>query len=97
MKNDGGQNPIAPAKLGCKIYHGPYVYNFQEIYKILKENHISKEINGVNDFVMELKTDFEKINKENPEKFLGLIHNLEKKILTDTMREIDKFLLNENI
>ena len=37
------------------------------------------------------------MNKENPEKFLGLIHNLEKKILTDTMREIDNFLLNENI
>ena len=97
LQNDGGQNPIEPAKLGCKIYHGPYVYNFQEIYKILKENNISKEINGVNDLTIELKSDFEKINKENPEKFLGLIHNLEKKILTDTMREIDNFLLNENI
>ena len=97
MKNDSGQNPIEPAKLGCKIYHGPYVYNFQEIYKILKENNISKEINGVNDFVIELKSDFENTNKENPEKFLGLIQNLEKKILTDTMREIDNFLLNENI
>ena len=79
LKNDGGQNPIEPAKLGCKIYHGPYVYNFQEIYKILKENNISKEINGVNDFVVELKSDFKKMNKENPEKFLGHIHNLEKK------------------
>ena len=97
LQNDGGQNPIEPAKLGCKIYHGPYVYNFQEIYEILKENNISKEINGVNDLIIELKSDFEKINKENPEKFLGLIHNLEKNILTDTMREIDNFLLNENI
>ena len=97
LQNDGGQNPIGPAKLGCKIYHGPYVYNFQEIYKILKENNISKEINGVNDFVVELKSDFKKIDKENPEKFLGLIQNLEKKILTDTMIKIDNFLLNENI
>ena len=97
LENDSGQNPIEPAKLGCKIYHGPYVYNFQEIYEILKENNISKEINGINDLVEELKSDFKKINKENPEKFLGLIHNLEKKILTDTMKEIDNFLLNENI
>ena len=97
LQNDGGQNPIEPAKLGCKIYHGPYVYNFQEIYKILKENNISKEINGVNDLVEELISDFKKINKENPEKFLGHIHNLEKKILTDTMKKIDNFLLNENI
>ena len=25
----GGQNPIDAAKLRCKIYHGPYVYNFK--------------------------------------------------------------------
>ena len=37
LKNDGGQNPIEAAKLGCKIYHGPYVYNFEEIYKILEK------------------------------------------------------------
>ena len=97
MQNDGGQNPIEPAKLGCKIYHGPYVYNFQEIYKILKENNISKEVHGVNDLVAELKSDFKKINKENPEKFLGLIHNLEKNILNATMKKIDNFLLDENI
>ena len=37
LKNDGGQNPIDAAKLNCKIYHGPYVYNFKEIYKIFKK------------------------------------------------------------
>ena len=97
LQNDSGQNPIEPARLGCKIYHGPYVYNFQEIYKILKDYNISKEINEVNDLVVELKSDFKKLNKENPEKFLEYIHNLEKKILTATMKEIDNFLLNENI
>ena len=38
-----GKNPIDAAKLGCKVYHGPYIYNFQEIYEILK-NNISTEI-----------------------------------------------------
>ena len=38
-----------------------------------------------------------KLYGENPEKFLGHIHNLEKKILTDTMKKIDNFLLDENI
>ena len=46
LKNDGGQNPIDAAKLGCKIYHGPYVYNFEEIYKFLEKNNISKKINN---------------------------------------------------
>ena len=35
FKNVSGQSPIEAATLGCKIYHGPYVYNFQEIYQIL--------------------------------------------------------------
>ena len=37
LENVGGQNPIDAAKLGCKIYHGPYVYNFKEIYEILQK------------------------------------------------------------
>ena len=44
FKRDGGQNPIEAAKLNCKIYHGPYVYNFEEIYKILEKNGISKKL-----------------------------------------------------
>ena len=44
LKNQGGQNPIEAAKLDCKIYHGPYVYNFEEIYEILEKNNISKKI-----------------------------------------------------
>ncbi len=31
----GGQNPIEAAKLGAAILHGPYVWNFAEIYSAL--------------------------------------------------------------
>ena len=34
--NDSGQNPIEPARLGCKIYHGPNVSNFSEIYEYIE-------------------------------------------------------------
>ena len=37
----GGQNPIEPAKCGCKIYHGPYVSNFKEIYNFLNQKEIT--------------------------------------------------------
>ena len=30
LVNDGGQNPIEPAKFGCKIFHGPNIDNFKE-------------------------------------------------------------------
>ena len=38
FKDSGGQNPIEAAALGCKIYHGPYVYNFQETIIFLKKH-----------------------------------------------------------
>ena len=44
LKNVSGQNPIEAAKFGCKIYHGPYVYNFEEIYDQLKYYGISKKL-----------------------------------------------------
>ena len=60
LKNDGGQNPIEAAKLNCKIYHGPYVYNFKEIYEILKKNNISKKINDYEELSNNLIKRFKK-------------------------------------
>ena len=36
--SDGGQNPIDAAYSGCKVYHGPYVSNFEEIYQIFAKH-----------------------------------------------------------
>ena len=33
LEQVSGQNPIEPARLGCKIFHGPNVSNFEEVYK----------------------------------------------------------------
>ena len=46
LKDVGGQNPIDAAKLGCKIYHGPYINNFKEIYDILEKNKISFKVDN---------------------------------------------------
>ena len=46
LEKVGGQNPIEPAKCGCKIYHGPYVSNFKEIYSLLNQMKISYEVNN---------------------------------------------------
>ena len=43
--------------MGCKIYHGPYIYNFKEIYEILNENKISSEIEGSEDLASNLESD----------------------------------------
>jgi 3-deoxy-D-manno-octulosonic-acid transferase len=43
----GGQNPIEPAKLGAAILHGPYVWNFTEIYAALDHAHGAETIPDV--------------------------------------------------
>ena len=92
LENVGGQNPIDAAKLGCKIYHGPYVYNFKEIYEILEKNNISKKINNFYELSENLKIDLQTFNEKNSQ---IVINNLGKKTLEDTMKHINTFLYNE--
>jgi 3-deoxy-D-manno-octulosonic-acid transferase len=94
LKNVGGQNPIEAAKLGCKIYHGPYVYNFKDIYEIIRENNISKKIDNHSELSNNLIVDLEIFRKED-NKISNLINNLGQKTFTDTMKNINNFLLNE--
>jgi len=91
---NGGQNPIEAAKLGCKIYHGPYVYNFKEIYSILAKNNISKEITTFEELSTNLIQDLKDYKKKDIQ-ISDIINDLGQKTLTDTMKNINKFLLNE--
>ena len=94
LENVGGQNPIDAAKLGCKIYHGPYVYNFKEVYEILKKIQISEKIENTKELSDNLIKDLEDHRKDN-KKISVLINNLGQKTLADTMNKINNFLLNE--
>lgn len=94
LENDSGQNPIDAAKLRCKIYHGPYVYNFKDIYEILEKNNISKEIRTYEELSINLIKDLKSPLKVDDE-ISNSINDLGQKTLTDTMKYINKFLINE--
>ena len=94
FKNVGGQNPIEAAKLNCKIYHGPYVYNFEEIYKILEKHGISKVVKNSKELSDNLINDLEN-SKKNDDKIGNIVNNLGEKTLIETMNNINKFLSNE--
>ena len=96
LKHVGGQSPIDAAKMGCKIYHGPYIYNFSEIYGILKENNISREIEGSEDLAKNLERDLRNMEK-NEREISDKINTLGIKTLYNTMQKIDNFLVNEII
>jgi len=88
----GGQNPIEAALEGCKIYHGPYVYNFNEIYNFLKINNISQEIKDVRTLSSKITQDFyedKKIDRNSIQK----INDYGKSILEKTVSEISSLII----
>ena len=44
ISKKGGQNPLEAARYGSKIFHGPDIKNFPDIFRLLKNLNISKEI-----------------------------------------------------
>ena len=91
LENVGGQNPIEPAKLGCKIFHGPYVYNFKEIYEFLNLNGIAIQVHNEQDLSSKLLESFEAKDISSRR----YIDNLEKygdKILIETISNIKNYI-----
>jgi len=89
LQKVSGQNPIEAGKLGCKIYHGPYVYNFKEIYDLFKTYEISEEVSNENELSKKLTIDLQK-NKKSQNKITESINYLGKKILDNSVKEIKK-------
>ena len=84
----GGQNPLEAARLGSKIFHGPNVDNFKDIYKLLKSLKISKKVYSSKQLSSLI------IFKKN--KKLGMkIKNIGEKILKKTIKELDYLINNE--
>ena len=84
-----GQNPIEAAKLGCKVYHGPYVNNFREIYNLFHEYKIAETIFNEKELAVKLFHDFNVENKIKNEK-IKTINILGDGILDKTSEELKK-------
>ena len=94
LKSEGGQNPLEAAKLRCKIYHGPYIYNFEDIYKILENNNLSKEIKNFKELSYNLSLDLD--NHQQKSEISNQIKELGEKTLIDTMKLINNFIYDKN-
>ena len=94
LESSAGQNPLEAVKEKCKIYHGPYVYNFKDIYEILKKNNVAFKIKNHNQLSKFVSKDLESFDKKD-DKIINLINDLGNKILTSTLKDIKKFISNE--
>ena len=88
---DGGQNPIEPARLGCKILHGPYVSNFAETYEYLRKLGITKKINNSNELSLSLVEEFKEDKAKNQE-IAAKIENYGQNILNNVIMELKKYI-----
>ena len=88
---DSGQNPIEPARLGCKIFHGPNVSNFFEIYEYLKTLGITKEINNSDELSLSLIEEF-KYDNAKSDMIVEKIENYGQNILNNTIKELKKYI-----
>ena len=88
---DSGQNPIEPARLGCKIFHGPNVSNFTEIYDYLKTLDITRKINSFDELSLSLVEEFKKDEPKNH----GIAVKIEKygqNIFNNVIIELKKYI-----
>ena len=90
----GGQSPIEAAFLGCKVYHGPFINNFKEVYEIFEKNNITRKVMNSKELSNLLIKDLEDTSKDLY-RFSEFMNNLYNKTLLNNMRIINNFLFNE--
>jgi 3-deoxy-D-manno-octulosonic-acid transferase len=87
----GGQNPLEPVRYGCKILHGPNVWNFDEIYNLLKKYKITSKINNSKQLFLKVN---EMLNEKNkPKNLEHKFKNLGIKILNSTLKEMNLYIV----
>ena len=90
-EDTAGQNPIEAAKLGCKIFHGPYVYNFQEVYERLNSYGIAEKVNNELELAEKIIKNFENPTMRDQQQ-INLLNDYGSKVLDETVLEVDAYL-----
>jgi len=86
----GGQNPLEAARYGCKVVHGPHVWNFYEIYNLLNMHKVSNKVHNLDQMVHTIDKILK--NKINSKNIQFKIKNLGDKILNQTLKEVSFFI-----
>jgi 3-deoxy-D-manno-octulosonic-acid transferase len=87
----GGQNPIEVAYNNSFIFHGPYVYNFTEMYNFLSKENVSFEVKSERELIDQLDN---KINAFESNNIKKKIIKIGDKILSSTIKKLDQYIVN---
>ena len=86
----GGQNPLEAVRYNCNILHGPNVSNFNEIYKFLYNQKISKKVMNLSQTTNVLDKLFN--SKKSQKNIKDKIKKIGQKILKKNIDEINLIL-----
>ena len=86
----GGQNPLEAVRYNCNILHGPNVSNFNEIYKFLHKQKISKKVINLDQTIKILHKLFN--SKKSQKNIKYKINKIGQKILKKNIDEINLIL-----
>ena len=87
----GGQNPIEVAYNNSFIFHGPYIYNFTEIYNFLNKENISFEVKTEKELIDLIEN---KINANQGNNIKDKIIKIGDEILSSTIKKLDQYIIN---
>ena len=91
LVNHGGQNPIEVACNNSIIFHGPYTYNFTEIYNFLNKENVAFKVNSQTELINELKEKLNNIKNINIKEKLIKIGD---EILSTIIKKLDQYIVN---
>jgi 3-deoxy-D-manno-octulosonic-acid transferase len=91
LVNHGGQNPIEVAYNNSLIFHGPYTHNFTEIYNFLNIEGVAFKVKSEKDLINKLKQKIDNYENTNIKEKIKVIGN---KILSETIRDLDRYIVN---
>ena len=89
--NHGGQNPIEVAYNNSIIFHGPYIYNFTEIYNFLNKEKIAFEIRSEADLTNQLR---EKIDRNENINIKEKLVKMGREIFAATIAKLDQYIIH---
>tara|TARA_Y100000590_G_scaffold314677_1_gene355804 strand:- start:2047 stop:3312 length:1266 start_codon:yes stop_codon:yes gene_type:complete len=91
LEDNSGQNPIEASRLACKIFHGPYVRNFTEIYTYLKSMNVTNEIRTSEELCLSLVEELKGKKVKNQE-ILNKIENYGQNTLNNVVEELKNYI-----
>jgi 3-deoxy-D-manno-octulosonic-acid transferase len=89
--NHGGQNPIEVAYNNSFIFHGPYIYNFTEIYNFLNKENICFEVRTEKELIDLIE---KKISTHQGYNIKDKIIKIGDEILSSTIKKLDQYIVN---